>query len=153
MKYNILLILAFITNFVCSQAIQVKIKGNIVNTSINEIALGSYINQTKTYFKTKIGKNGEFKMEGDLPAADYYFLSVGNDRIPLILRKNSSLEVYADGSDIQNFCNILNSEESQQMLFFDREFSKWKKTLDSAETIIKADPSKQKEISNEITSK
>ena len=142
-----------------SQSINVSIQGKIVNSDFKDAWLFKRNkNDSLAFHETfKIDDDGSFSLKTKIPSEDYYTLAFDGDlnaSIELILRNDSSdIKIYGDGSNITKFCNIVNSDESQQMLFFKRELNKWRKTLDSAEKIVKTDPSRKQELTEAISPK
>jgi len=141
-----------------SQNINISIQGKIVNSDFEDAWLFKRNrNDSLAFQKTfKINEDGSFFFKTKIPSEDYYeigFPGSDDNVIQLILRKDSDIKIYGDGSNITKFCNIVNSDESQQMLFFKRELNKWRKTLDSAEKIVKIDPSKKQELTEAISPK
>ena len=156
MKTILFFISVFFVSSFFSQNLNIKIEGEIVNSTFKEAALLNWGFKDSLVFQKSftINENGSFSLSTSIPSEDYYVIAFpGNEFIPLILRKNSDIKIYADGTKLNSFCNIVNSDESQQLLFFKRESESWKKTLDSAELILKSDPTKQKELSDQITPK
>jgi hypothetical protein len=95
---------------------------------------------------SELSKNGSFKFIGKLPSADYYSVKLNNQLIPLVLRNNSEIKIYGDGNKLDKFCNIVNSDESQQLMEFQRAEANWLRILDSANKVIQTNPARQQEI-------
>ena len=139
-----------------SQSVNISIQGKIVNSNFKEAWLLKDGEMTVLHFKktSRLMMMVLFLLKQKIPSEDYYTLAFpGDASIELVLRKDSDIKIYGDGSNITKFCNIVNSEESQQMLFFKRELNKWRKTLDSAEKIVKTDPSRKQELTEAISPK
>jgi peroxiredoxin len=135
--------------------ISVSVSGMIVNTSFKEIELvklksdGNF----ESSMKSDLASNGSFLFKGVLKTPDYYYVKLNNQLIPLILRNNSEIKIYGDGNKLDKFCNIINSDESQQLLEFQRAEMNWKRILDSANVEVGKNPMRQQEIYNQITPK
>jgi len=99
--------------------------------------------------KSQLLTNGAFKFQGKLPSADYYYVRLNNQYIPLIIRSNSDIKIYGDGNKLDRFCNIVNSDESQQLIDFQRAEMNWRRILDSANNEVKLNPTRQQEIYNQ----
>lgn len=151
--------IAFVTfvgvlSFTNAQEIQVEITGNIFNSGTDSIFISQFfVDRYEDHAGTKIKKNGDFKFETKLPSADYYVLRFGNDHLNVILRDKAEIKVYGDGANIHQFANIIGSEESSQMNQFLRVERAWKSLVDSANTVIQADPSKKAELSSMMQGK
>jgi len=148
MKYLNLLFFIGITIGTIAQ-INVKVSGNIFNPPADKIFVSHYEGQNLVDdLTTTIKKDGNFEFMGKVPATDYYVLRVGTTNINLILRENSDIKVYGDGKNLDNFLNIVNSEESSNMYKFIKDVEDWKQLNDSVSAIAKANPAKQPEIAN-----
>ena len=148
-----ILTLFFITSsfFGISQEIPVKVSGNIFNSGQDSIYISQfYGDKYITYLGSKLKKDGSFNIEGIVPNPDYYVLKIGNSHLNLILRKSSDNKVYGDGKNINQFANILNSEESKNMNDYLQIVNNWNVKSDSAMQVLKADPSKQNELNQSM---
>lgn len=155
MKKNILLYCFGILGLFSIHAqseIQISVTGTIANTDFKKIELIRISNGVTTnLMDSDLSKNGSFKFIGKLPSADYYYVKLNNQLIPLILRNNSEIKIYGDGNKLDKFCNIVNSDESQQLMEFQRAENSWLKVLDSANKAVQVNPTRQQEIYNQIT--
>ena len=148
-----LLFLSFITITLFSTGqITAKISGNIFNAPTDSVYIAQnfgthYVN----YLGGKIKKDGNFELNGTLPASDYYVLRVGKTDINLIIRDKSEIKVYGDGKNLSNFVNIVDSDESSNMYKFVQELNKWQAKSDSATLAIKTDPSQATRINQEMS--
>jgi peroxiredoxin len=156
MKKTYILILLVIfakCAYFAQSEISISITGQIVNTQFKEIELiqilpnGAFQNIMKSPMKS----DGSFSFKGKLNSPDYYHVKLNNQLVPLVLRNNSEIKIYGDGNKLDKFCNIINSDESQQLMEFQRAENAWNRVLDSANNELKKNPSKQQELSNEIT--
>ena len=135
------------------QPINVTIAGNIFNTKQDTVSLSQYFGsgQYKDYQKVALKKNGDFNMSATLPSADYYVLRVKGGHINLILKNNSNIKIYGDGSNIFAFANIVGSDESQNMNEFVKVLSVWNTKKDSALNQMQLHPEKKDEINSSLT--
>jgi len=137
-----------------AQEIQVKISGNIFNSNSDSIYIAKIAgNQFVNVVGAKFKKNGDFKFETKLPGADFYALRFGKSQLNLILRDNADIKVYGDGSNINQFANIIGSEESSRMNEFERVKLDWTRRVDSVNAIVEADPSKKNEVNRSMQGK
>jgi len=129
--------------------INVKVSGNIFNPPTDKIFISHYVGQNLVDDLTAtLKKDGNFEITGKVAAPDYYVLRVGSTNINLVLRDNSDIKVYGDGKNLNNFVNIVNSDESSNMYKFLKIVEDWKQLTDSANMVIKSNPAKQPEIAN-----
>jgi thiol-disulfide isomerase/thioredoxin len=154
-KKSLFLINLFVIVFSISSQTEItfSISGSIANTQIKEIELvkldsnGLVIN----VLKSNLSPNGAFAFKGNLPSPDYFYVRLNNQYIPLIVRNNSDIKIFGDGNKLDRFCNIVNSDESQQLMEFQRAESNWRRVLDSANNEVRLNPARQQEIYNQIT--
>ena len=133
--------------------INVQISGTIFNGSFDSIKISQFYGKFyKDFISTKPDKKGNFTMKGTLPYADYYMLRLGNENLQLILRDSANIKVYGDGKKIREFCNIINSDESQQMNQFSYKLDRWSAKIDSATTALKLDTSRAQVINTYMSS-
>jgi hypothetical protein len=90
--------------------ISFSVSGNIANTQFKEIELVKSDSNgiVSNMMKSELLTNGAFKFQGKLPSADYYYVRLNNQYIPLIIRSNSDIKIYGDGNKLDRFCNIVN---------------------------------------------
>ena len=146
------LLLLFVSVSICSWGqITAKISGNIFNAKSDSVYLSQFFGtHYKNSFGGKIDKNGNFEISGTVPSQDYYVLRIGDYDVNLIVRDKSDIKVYGDGSNLSQFVNIVNSEESSNMFKFVQVLNKWQAKSDSATALVKSDPSKQEEVRREM---
>ena len=133
--------------------INVQISGQIFNGSFDSIKISQFYGKFyKDFITTKPDKKGNFTMKGTLPYADYYVLRLGNDNLQLILRDSSNIKIYGDGRKIREFCNIINSDESQQMNQFSYKLDRWSAKIDSANSALKLDTTRAQAINTYMSS-
>ncbi|MCR9173283.1 MAG: AhpC/TSA family protein [bacterium] len=137
-----------------AQEIQVTVSGNIFNADADSIYLYPITGEKSSPIKgTKFKKNGDFEIKTKVPSADYYSLRFGSSKVDLILREDSEIKVYGDGAKIDQFCNIVGSDESAKMNEFTREKDAWVTYVDSVNQVISADPSQQNSLRGEFQQK
>ena len=148
--FTALLITATITQI--SAQISVSVEGSIFNTDSDSVYLSQYFGATyKDYHGSSLGKNGEFYFKDvNLSNPDYYVLRFGGNHINVILRDNSTIKVYADGKQSTKHVNYVGSDESAQMNEFLHVLDRWQKKIDSANAILKKDPSQRESINKEM---
>lgn len=132
--------------------IHVKISGMFFKTTVDSV----YISQNygaiyKDFASTALDKKGNFQFNISLTNPDYYYLRVGTENIHIILKNNSDIKVYGDGSKLKEFCNFVGSNESKAMNDFSHISEKWNVKSDSAITAIKADPSREPVVNDYMT--
>lgn len=124
------------------------ISGQIVGASNEKISFG---NQNlggleKPLKSFTADKDGKFSFSYDIPFPDYYFLKFSNNQIfNVILHGNDTLKIYGDMKSILN-CNVIGSEESQEMNRYLVSMSEFKKVEDSLRKEAQVNPSKGNEI-------
>jgi thiol-disulfide isomerase/thioredoxin len=139
--------LVFSISCQAQQEINVKLSGMIFNSSVDTFYVSQFFgNYYKDYHKITPDKKGNFAFVGKLPSMDYYILRAGNTNIQLILRDNSDIKIYGDGSKLRDFCNIIGSDESKAMNDFAIVIEKWSIKSDSAMNSLKADPTREQII-------
>lgn len=138
--------------------IRVEISGTIFNTDGDSIFISQFFGDhyediTGVKIKQKGKKKGNFMFKFKktvLPGADYYVLRFGTSHLNLILRDSAVIQVYGDGKNIDQFANIIGSDESMRMNEYLRIEREWKLLVDSANAAIKNDPSVQQEINRKM---
>ena len=151
MKSNISTLLLLLTSFSWAQ-IDVRISGTIFNSPEDSVFLTQY--QNNRFVKlagTSFDKEGKFEIKTSVAHPDYYVLRVGETNINMILRPNSDIQVYGDGTKLNDFVNIVNSEESSSMQQYMQLLMKWQTKSDSATAVLRSDPSKQDELNTEMS--
>ena len=153
-KGIIVLLIAFLNSIAFAQTkINVAVKGQIFNANFDSIKISHfYGNYYKDYLSVPITKDGKFTIKGELPSLDFYVLRMGKNQAHLVLRDKSDITVYGDGKNISQFCNFINSDESQAMNKFSNRIDRWNIKNDSAMAVLKADSTKMKSL-NEYMSK
>lgn len=153
MRYiQLLSIVLFSGHLLAQNPVSYTIEGQIFNLSQDSISLAQYFGTHYQVYETvAMSKEGNFKLEGKLPNPDYYVLKVGTEHINLILRDQAAIKVYGDGNNLAEFCNIIGSDESQNMNSFSRELDAWSQKREKGILEMRQSPEKQEEINNELT--
>ena len=131
--------IAFFTSLsaVTYAQINVQVSGNIFNTEADSVYISQFFgDRYEDIVGKKLKKNGDFKIETELPNPDYYVLRIGDEHLNLILRANSEIKIYGDGQNLTQFTNIIGSDESAKMNEFLRLKNAWEVLVDSANTAI-----------------
>lgn len=133
--------------------INVKVKGNIFNLTTDTIIIAQ---RTQTGYidllKAPISKKGDFKIEGKLPAMDYYVLRVSDtEHLNLILRDKSDIQIYGDGKDINSFSNVIGSDETANLNQFVNEIRRFNVLKDSASMYLQQFPDQANEVNQSFT--
>lgn len=151
-KNLIAALLLVVTSNGINAQITVTVEGSIFNTDSDSVYLSQYYgNYYKDYAGSKLGKNGEFSFSNvQLAYPDYYVLRFSQNHINVILRDSSNIKVYADGKQSTKHVNYVGSNESAQMNEFLHVLDKWQKKIDSANTVLKQDPSQRDNINKEM---
>lgn len=132
--------------------ITANVKGSIFNTETDSIYLSQYFgNFYKDFHGSILGENGEFEFKNvQLSNPDYYVLRFGKSHINIILRDSSDIKVYADGQQSTKHVNYVGSDESAQMNEFLHILNNWQKRIDSANAVLKNDPTQRENINREM---
>lgn len=147
MKWISLALFIGIFSFSNAQEINVKVSGNIFNCEADSIFISQVSGEKMVNVAgTKFKKNGDFRFDIELAQPDYYVLRFGSSKIDLILRDESDIKVYGDGKNIEQFTNIVGSEESASMNDFIRAKNSWEVFVDSINTVVENDPSQQQAL-------
>lgn len=155
MKKNLLISLLLFFHIVGfgQNEIEVSLSGMIFKPPVKELKLSQVVTVNdkgikvyKDFHKFQIDEQGNFNFKGKVPVTDYYVVRVGKDDINIILRSNSVIKIYGDGSNIANFCNFVGSDESKIVNDFSIISKKWNQKGDSALTAINKDTTKIKVI-------
>lgn len=134
------------------QEITVKVSGSIFNSKADSIYIAEFIGPNYINHKgEKLKKDGTFTIATKLPKPDYYVLRVGKEHINIILRDESDIKIYGDGTQINKHVNFVGSDESHAMNYYLRFQNEWNIKRDSAVALIKASPSKRNEINQSMS--
>ena len=148
MKYKLLVIGLILSQICIGQKANVTLSGSIFGAPTDTLFVSQmYDNKRIKDFDTIImDKAGKFSADLILPREDYYLLRLDNANIHLVCRDQSDIKIYGDGKKLNDFCNILNSDESASMNTFVRELERFQLKNDSAITAVKKDPSQSESI-------
>ncbi|TNE55068.1 MAG: TlpA family protein disulfide reductase [Bacteroidetes bacterium] len=141
------LLLAFSFQLLAQKEIKAKISGNIFNYQGDTMRLSQIVsNRYVDYLKAYPDDKGNYKMQGKLPAADYYVLRAGNAHINLIIRDGSDIQIHGDGSNLRNFNNIVNSDESVKLNEFVQVMQVYNYKKDSANRYLRTHPGEETKV-------
>ncbi|MEJ6685904.1 MAG: redoxin family protein [Crocinitomicaceae bacterium] len=148
MKRKILLLSLIFVGAVRAQEANIHLSGSIFGALTDTLFLSQqYDNNVLKDFDTiLIDKEGKFNATIKLPREDYYLLRLGATNIHLVCRNKSDIKIYGDGKKLNEFCNIIGSEESTAMNQFAKILGKFQYKNDSALLAIKENPAKQESI-------
>jgi thiol-disulfide isomerase/thioredoxin len=148
MKFKLLFIGLIITQMGIGQTANVKLSGSIFGAPTDTLFVSQMYdnNRVKNFDTIVTDKEGNFSTELTLPREDYYLLRVGNANVHLVCRNLSDIKIYGDGKKLNDFCNILNSDESASMNKFVKEVERFQLKNDSAIAAVKKDPSQSEAI-------
>jgi len=136
-----------------SQEINVNVSGNIFNSNTDSVFISQFFGTHYVdHAGAKFNKDGTFTIKGKLPNPDYYVLRFDKSHINLILRDSAEIKVYGDGQNINQFVNIIGSDESADMNGYLQILNNWNAKRDSAVLIIQADPTKKDEVNRSMGS-
>lgn len=133
--------------------VNVHVSGNIFNTEADSVYLSQYFGTHYVdYVGGKLQPNGDFDLKGQVPVADYYVLRIqeGTQHVNLVLREGADIKVYGDGKKLDQFSNIIGSEESANLQKFAYLADVWTKRRDSAIAIIQKDPAQAQTVNSEM---
>jgi len=151
---NLFLLLLFVLPLgsFAQNEIHVTVSGMFFKSSVDSVYISqNYGTIYKDFASSALDKKGNFQFNISLPNPDYYYLRVGSENIHLILKNNSDIKVYGDGSKLNDFCNFVGSDESKAMNDFSHISEKWNVKSDSALTAIKTDPTREQVINDYMT--
>ncbi len=138
---------AFSLQAFSQQPIQVEITGNIFNTAPDSVKIAQYFgNKYVDFLKTKMDKNGNYKLSGQLPTKDYYVLRIGSQHINIILKEGSKLRINADAKNLTAFHTITGSDESVALNEFIVQLQAFNQKRDTAAKMIQRYPEQQAAI-------
>lgn len=141
LKINIAVLFFLFVSSLGAQ-IQVKISGELFNFSekdtvkISQIVANKYVD----HGKATLDKKGKFTLTTKLPAPDYYVFRIGNQFINIILKKDSDIKIYGDAKKIDQFYNIVNSDETVKLNEFISRMKLYNYKKDSATQYLRNHP-------------
>ncbi len=133
-----------------AQKAELNLSGSIFNSPTDSLFIAQLFNkgEYKYYDTIILDKKGNFNTSTTLPNQDYYIAKIGTSDLHLVVREKNDIKIYGDGRKLNEFCNILGSEESNAMNKFDKTVKKWQAKNDSAMVVISKDKEKEKEIND-----
>jgi len=148
--YSIITVLLTFTS-IAQGEIDFHVSGMIFNAKSDKIAL-SQITQAGVvnFAEASLDKDGNFDLKGTVPAEDYYVVRLGDVNMNVILRKGSDFKIYGDGAKLQQFSNIVGSDESANLNKFAYALAAWNQKKDSAMAIIQADNSQAQKVNTDM---
>ncbi len=153
MKLLLLLPLIGLTPNSFAQQTSVKISGMVFKTGVDSVHISQYYGGTnyQDFVAAPIDKDGNFSLVGNLPAPNYYVVRFGNNHIPVILRQNSDFKIYGDGRNLDQFLNVVNSDESADLIEYIRLSSDWQKLSQLANEAVISNPQLHDSINQAMT--
>ncbi|MEJ6588558.1 MAG: TlpA disulfide reductase family protein [Crocinitomicaceae bacterium] len=150
MKIKLLLLCLLTFGGIKAQEINIDVSGSIFGSKTDTLFLSQlYDNNVIKDFDTLImNKEGKFNETINLPREDYYLLRLGAINIHLVCRDQSNIKIYGDGKNLNEFCNIIGSDESVAMNKFAKVLGGFQYKNDSAMAAIKENPTKQESINS-----
>ncbi|MDG1331913.1 MAG: TlpA disulfide reductase family protein [Crocinitomicaceae bacterium] len=155
MKFSTLLLLLFFSASSFAQVTNVKLSGMIFKTGQDSIFVSQAVDGSnyQDFFGAALDEDGNFEMEGTVPAPNYYVVRIGGTRIPVILRQGSEIKLYGDGRNLDQYLNIVNSQESSDLVEYLRLVSDWQRQSNEAGQAINANPAIADSINREMSAK
>lgn len=151
MKKLLLLTLLISSTTLIAQDIKVQLTGNIFNANVDSVSLAQfYGTHYQNYRTVALDKSGNFDLSGTIPSEDYYVVRIGAQHVNVILRNDSDIKVYGDGSNLNEFCNIVGSEESSNMNAFAQKLDEWNREQQAAIKEINEQPETKNEVNNRM---
>ncbi len=146
MKLFILFFFSLLLGTFFSQKAELLISGSIFNLSTDSLFIAQSFENNENYDTIITDQKGNFNASITLPKQDFYVLKAGGSFIHLIIREKNEIKIFGDGRKLNEFCNIIGSDESSAMNSFDQVVRKWKAKSDSALIAINKDQNKRDEI-------
>lgn len=153
MKYKVFSFISFLfcvsSIFGQDNTIHAVVTGNVFNLTNKKIELvldkGNKV--METVLTTEADDKGNFRLEGELPAPDYYMFKLGDGQyINLVIKEGDTVKVYGDGKNLFNFSNVIGSEASTQLNEFLRYNQFYSAKLDSAKLYLKNNPGQEQVV-------
>lgn len=149
MKFTAIILLLILTGSAFAQVTHVKVSGMIFKTGEDSIYVSQYMGGTDyfDYIGGVLTEDGSFELEGTVPAPNYYVVRFGKRHVPIILRQNSDIKMYGDGRNVDQYLNVVNSQESHDLIEYIRMTSDWQKLSNEAGQKINQNPAMSDSIS------
>jgi len=153
MKLIPILIACFITSIAFAQPTPVKVSGMVFKTGVDSVYISQYMGGTtyEDYIGGPLAEDGSFSLSGNVPAPNYYVVRFGKNHVNVILRANSDIKLYGDGRNIGQFMNVVNSQETQDLIEYLRLTSNWQALSSQASEQIARSPHLKDSISQVMT--
>lgn len=134
MKFTAIILLLFLTGSSYAQVTNVKVSGMIFKTGEDSIFVSQFLGGTtyQDFIGAKLSEDGNFELKGTVPAPNYYVIRFGKVHVPIILRKDSDIKMYGDGRNVDQYLNVVNSQESHDLIEYLRLMSDWQKLSNQA---------------------
>jgi len=150
MKLKAILVSLLFTPVLWGQT-NITVSGMIFNSPVDSVFIvQNTAKGDRIILGTKMSADGNFKINGEIPAPDYYSLKIGTTKIHLILKKDADIKIYGDGSDLGKFANIVNSDHSSKMHKHIQKLNKWSARIYQAQQDIKKDPSRKDAVNQQM---
>ncbi|MBN1181469.1 MAG: TlpA family protein disulfide reductase [Bacteroidales bacterium] len=133
---KILIIFSFFVSFLCLKAQDTfTLTGKITNGDITSV---DFIDAAKKQpaIKTKVTNEGLFSINSDMPYPGYYYLTVGQKSLIVIIHPGDKIHLEIDATDIYNKVKVEGSEDTKLVYNALIDFNKYIKQLDSINTLI-----------------
>ena len=153
MKFSTLILLLSLTLSSFGQVTNVKVSGMIFKTGQDSIHI-SQMTDGRSYTDFVGGAldaDGNFELEGNVPAPNYYVLRIGGTHVPIILRKDSDIKVYGDGRQMDQYLNVVNSDESHDLIEYLRLENDWQRKSAEAGQLMNQNPTLSDSISQSMS--
>lgn len=153
MKFTTLILLLSLTFGSFGQVTNVKVSGMIFKTGEDSIYVSQYLGGTnyKDYFGGALSEDGNFELEGNVPAPNYYVIRFGKKHVPIILRKDSDIKMYGDGRNVDQYLNVVNSQESHDLIEYIRMETDWQRKSAQAGQFMNQNPTLADSISQSMS--
>lgn len=153
MKFLNVFIIIGIASCSFAQETHVKVSGMVFKTGVDSVFISQYMGGTtyEDYIGGPLSADGSFSLEGNVPAPNYYVVRFGGNHANVILRKDSDIKLYGDGRNLGQFLNIVNSQESQDLVEYLRLTANWQALSNQASEQINKFPHLQDSISQAMS--
>ncbi|MFA5575515.1 MAG: TlpA disulfide reductase family protein [Brumimicrobium sp.] len=130
-----------------------KFKGQIFNAEGKELQLFQQNTNDagNSVLNLDLDNEGEFEVDLKDIVKDYYYLKVGTQVLPIIIKDEAEISVFGDGKNLLYNSNVINSDASTKMIEFLRINNVYKYKEDSAQKHLEANPQNQRAIQQAFT--
>lgn len=139
MKLSNLFILLGLATSSFAQEANVKVSGTVFKTGVDSVHISQYFGDAnyQDFIAAPLDKDGKFELIGKVPVANYYVIRFGMNHVPIILRQNSDIKIYGDGRKLDQYLNVVNSQESADLVEYIRLTTNWQKlTMNANEAVL-----------------